>query len=160
MAHLWGARHKSEPVSQTHQACMMLRLLGIAERRLEQICSAVQFDMHGSSTQATCLPLKGKPRPSAGTCCRQTDVTGCCHTGKIVAAGRAQTFPDLHTALEEYSRTGDMSVLQGLSNFMGSPEQVCPTSQMACPCKFRHTTAGHCICLYAVLLCACRCVQC
>lgn len=44
--------------------------------------------------------------------------------GKPSAANRSQTFPDLHTALEEYSRTGDMSVLQGLSNFMGSPEQV------------------------------------
>lgn len=54
----------------------------------------------------------------------QADVTGCCSAGKPSAAGRAQTFPDLHTALEEYSRTGDMSVLQGLSNFMGSPDQV------------------------------------
>ncbi len=42
-------------------------------------------------------------------------------------ANRAQTFPDLHTALEEYSRTGDMSVLQGMSNFMGSSDQVSAT---------------------------------
>ena len=55
-------------------------------------------------------------------------VTASCPAGKPAAAGRAQTFPDLHTALEEYSRTGDMSVLQGLSNFMGSPDQVCPIS--------------------------------
>ena len=43
-------------------------------------------------------------------------------------ANRAQTFPDLHTALEEYSRTGDMSVLQGMSNFMGSSDQVHATT--------------------------------
>ena len=36
---------------------------------------------------------------------------------------RPGAFPDLHTALEEYSRSGDISVLQGLSNIMGSSEQ-------------------------------------
>ena len=39
------------------------------------------------------------------------------------APTRPGAFPDLHTALEEYSRSGDISVLQGLSNIMGSSEQ-------------------------------------
>ena len=64
---------------------------------------------------------------------RLANQTLCCLAGKPAAAGRAQTFPDLHTALEEYSRTGDMSVLQGLSNFMGSPDQVCLISRVASP---------------------------
>ena len=59
---------------------------------------------------------------------KQAGVTGRCSAGKPSAAGRAQTFPDLHTALEEYSRTGDMSVLQGMSSFLGSPDQVGRTS--------------------------------
>lgn len=81
--------------------------------------------------------------PHLALFCRETGVTGYHPAGKPTAAGRAQTFSDLNTALEEYSRTGDMSVLQGLSNFVGSPDQVCAILHMACVCICTHRAAGH-----------------